>query len=318
MKKIIVVAVVILLGLGLTFYFLFNNYEDLPDGIAGVNGRLTVERIDVATLYAGRVEEVYVDEGDYVEKDQLLLRLSETQVEAQLAQAQAAYQQAMQGLKRAQAEIEAYKEQLEVAKLEYENGQKLRKDNLISSTELTRRQAQYKVAEASLTGAQAAQSEMEAAVAQALAKVDEVSDVHNDLLIKSPIKGRVEYRLVDVASVVGAGGKVISLLNLDDVYIYIFLPSHQSNQVKIGDEARVVVDGVRGAFPAEVVYVASDAQFTPKSVETEEERTKLMFKVKLKISQDVVQENQGLFKGGMTAMGYVKYKSDAKWPEALR
>lgn len=310
--------VVIAIVIGGVYWFIQRNSDELPAGIAGINGRLTVERIDVASLYAGKVEQVYVDEGDYVQKDQPLVRLSASQIEAQLAQAQAAEQQALQAVQRANAEIEAYQQQLDVAKLEYENAQNLRKDRLISSTELERRQANYQASQASLTGAMAAKAQAEANVLQAKAKVAEVADINDDLLIKSPLKGRVEYRLVDLGNVIAAGGKVVSVLNLDDVYINIFLPAEQSNQVQLGDEARIVVDGIDKPFPAKVVYVAADAQFTPKSVETAEERTKLMFKIKLQIPQDIVQQNQNLLKGGMTAMGYVKYQAEAQWPESLK
>ncbi|MBD4938141.1 HlyD family efflux transporter periplasmic adaptor subunit, partial [Xanthomonas citri pv. citri] len=86
-----------------------------------------------------------------------------------------------------------------------------------------------------------------------------------------------------LGSVVGIGGKVVSLLDTSTVYLNVFLPAHQSNLVRLNDEARIKIDGSDIVFPAKVVFVASEAQFTPKSVETSEERSKLMFKIKLQI-----------------------------------
>ncbi|MDG6894957.1 HlyD family secretion protein [Volucribacter amazonae] len=317
MKKRILILLLVLIGAGAAYWLIHRNADELPTGIAGMNGRLTVERIDVASLYAGRVEQVYVDEGDYVVKDQPLVRLSDSQVMAKLAQANAAKQQAEQAVVSANAQVLASQQQRDIAKLELDNAQQLRKDKLISSTELERRQAAYQSAQAALVGAEAMKSQAEASVLQAQAQIDEVADVNQDLVIKSPLAGRVEYRLVDMGNVIAAGGKTVSILNLDDVYMNIFLPAEQSNQVRIGDEARIVVDGLSAVFPATVVYVSSDAQFTPKSVETEEERTKLMFKIKLQVPQAVTQQYPNLLKGGMTAMGYVRYQSQAQWSADL-
>lgn len=317
-KRMLFIVVGLLVLLAALYWVLSRNSQTLPQGIAGINGRLTVERVDVASLYAGKVAEIYIQEGDYVNQDQPLVRLDASQIEAQLAQAQAAEQQAKQAVQRAQAEINAYQQQRNIAQLDYNNAQRLRQEKLISPSELERREANYQASQATLSGAIAAKAQAEAQLLQAQAKVAEVADRQNDLLITAPLKGRVEYRLVDLGNVVAAGGKIASILNLDDVYINIFLPAALSNQVQLGDEARIVVEGISKPFPAKVVYIASDAQFTPKSVETAEERTKLMFKIKLQIPQEVVQQQQNQLKGGMPAMGYVKYQADAKWPKELQ
>ena len=89
------------------------------------------------------------------------------------------------------------------------------------------------------------------------------------------------------------------------------------NQIKLGDDARIVIDGINAVFPAKITFVANNAQFTPKSVETTEERAKLMFKVKLQIPVDIALKYKGLLKGGMTAIGYVKYDPQAQWVEQL-
>lgn len=78
------------------------------------------------------------------------------------------------------------------------------------------------------------------------------------------------------------------------------------------------MDGLDAVFPAKVTYIASEAQFTPKFVETTEERTKLMFRVKLQIPADVAAKYQGYLKGGMTATGFVRTDSKLAWPADLQ
>lgn len=318
MKKLLVVILVVAVLAGIAYWKLFRIDAGTPAGVAVVNGRLELDRIDVASLYAGRVEEIYVQEGERVEKDQSLARLSSTQVTAQLNAAKAQKMRAVEAVARSQAEIDSYQQQANVAKLDWDNARKLKRDNLVSATEVARREASYQAAAAGVAAAKAAKAEAQAAVDQAEADIERIADMDTDMVIKSPINGRVEYKIADVGNVLGAGGKVVSVLDLNDVYINVFLPSYQSNQLKIDDEARIVVDGIDAVFPANITYVASEAQFTPKSVETTEERAKLMFKVKLQVPQDVVKQQQALLKGGMTALGYVKYDPQAQWPAHLQ
>ena len=136
--------------------------------------------------------------------------------------------------------------------------------------------------------------------------------------VASLYAGRVEYRLAEPGNVLPAGGKVVSLLNLNDASISLFLPAPTVNQIPLGSEARIKMDGLDAVFPAKVTYIASEAQFTPKFVETAEERTKLMFRVKLQIPADVAAKYQGYLKGGMTATGFVRTDPKLAWPADLQ
>lgn len=317
MKKFSVILLVLVILIGSVYWILNRNKDNLPEGIAGINGRLTVDRIDVASLYAGRVEEVYVHEGAEVTKGQNLIRLSSSQVSSQISQAEAQKQQALDAVQRAQTQIDSAIQQLNIAKLDWQNAQRLHKENFISTTELQNRQAAYHSAEALVAGAKAGKAEAEATVKQVQAQMEQLTDRQSDMLIKSPLAGQVEYTLVDPGNVVASGSKTVSILDLDNVYMNIFLPAYQSNRVQIGDEARIIIDGIDAVLPAKVVYVSANAQFTPKSVETTEERTKLMFKIKLQIPKEISQQYKTLLKGGMTAMGYVKYDQSAQWPQSF-
>lgn len=346
MKKLwILILLIVVAAVGWYFWQQQQQADALPAGIVSSNGRLELEQFDIASLYPGRVEDILVDEGEDVVVDQLLVKLSSTQSESQLTaaqateqrvrqmvvQAQAGRNQAEQTMARAQAEINAQREQQKVAKMDLDNARMMHNENLISNSELSSRLAAYNGATAAVQAAQAAYAEAQAAaqqidaqVAEARAGVNEAkaqqqaaSSMNEDMQIRSPKAGRVEYRITEVGSVIAAGNKVISLLDTEDAFMNIFLPNQQMSGLQVGDEARIVLDGLDNVWPAEVSFIASEAQFTPKSVETQNEREKLMFKVRIKLPVEVSQRYKGLLKGGMTGNGYVRSDSSIAWPEDL-
>jgi len=129
----------------------------------------------------------------------------------------------------------------------------------------------------------------------------------------------VLYRLTEVGEVVAAGGKALTLTNLGDVYMEIFLPSEQAAQLKIGAEARITLDYAPGLAAAGYVsFVSPEAQFTPKQVETRSEREKLMFRVKIRVPEETVESYIELVKTGVRGVGYVKVNDSAVWPDSLQ
>ncbi|MFC6277315.1 HlyD family secretion protein [Psittacicella hinzii] len=310
----LLIGIVVLILLGSGYYIYTNVVKALPTGIAGQNGRIVVKRIDVATLYSGKVEKVLIEEGEVVKQNQALATLQSAQTTAQLENAHAQVTSTQQAVVAAQAALDKAQQQLKIARLEYTNASQLRKNNLISSTEYQQHLANYNSAKAQVESAQSAVAQAQAQVSAANAQLQAASTMDQDMTINAPIAGRIEYRLVDPGNVVATGAKIASILDPTNVYINIFLPTEQVNQLKIGQEARIILDGVDAVFPASVTYVDSQNQFTPKSVETADERTKLVFKVKLQITHDVAQKYSSLLKSGMPAMGYVRYDSSAAWP----
>ena len=115
------------------------------------------------------------------------------------------------------------------------------------------------------------------------AQVAQIKAMLRDMTLSTPVAGRVEYKLVQAGEVVGAGGRLVTILDLTDVFMTIFLPTGEAGRVALGSEARIVLDAAPNyVFPATVSFVAAEAQFTPKAVETANEREKLMYRVKLK------------------------------------
>ena len=344
MKKILTLAVLAAL-VGGGWYYWQQQRHSLPAGIAESNGRLVLNRIDVASLYAGRVAQVRVEEGDEVKAGDVLAELSSDTSSSRLEEAQAAVlrqqeavgraqaaqAQTRQSVTRAQANVDAAKQQQRVAKIEWDNARRLLADQLVSSSEATKRQADYERAVAAVKAAEAARDEAQSVVAQSRAQIAEAeagveqakalaksaASANDDMHIRSPMDGRVEYQIAEVGNVVAAGSKVVSLLDPLDVSMNIFLPTASMSRLKVGDEARIRLDGIDAVFPATIKFIATDAQFTPKAVETADERAKLMFKIKLQLAPDTAKQFNRLLKGGMTGNGYVKTDVQTEWPSEL-
>ncbi|WP_107878947.1 HlyD family secretion protein [Neisseria animaloris] len=317
MKKMTIVVVIALLAAGGWYVYRQNSRNELPKGFAQSNGRLELNRFDIASLYPGRVQAVLVDEGSEVKEGDVLAELSSVTSSSQLEAAKAQKQRAQEAVARADAEIKAYEQQQKVAQMELGNAQSLKRDELVSSAEVSKRLAARDGAAASVKAARAARAEAVAAVAAAQAQINQAASANDDMIIRSPKAGRVEYKIAETGSVIAAGSKVVSLLDPADVSMNIFLPNAEAGRLKVGGEARIVLDSVNAVFPAKISFIATDAQFTPKSVETPNEREKLVFRVKLKIPADTALRYKGLLKGGMTGNGYVRTDDAAQWPSEL-
>jgi HlyD family secretion protein len=140
-----------------------------------------------------------------------------------------------------------------------------------------------------------------------------------DNTLVAPRDGRIQYRLANVGEVLPAGGKVFTMLDTGYVYMDIYLPTLTAGRVRVGDDARIVLD----AYPddpmtARVTFVASQAQFTPKMVETQSERDKLMFRVRVRIESNRPERHAGSMTSGLPGVAYVRFDPKAAWPERLQ
>lgn len=219
-KVLVIVAVAVLIGVAV--WMNYKSKNQLPEGFATSNGRLELQRLDVATLYAGRVQQLLVNEGDSVKENAVLAELSSEQSNSQVMAAEAGKDRAKETVVRAAAEVSARQQQQKVAKLDLENTRQLYQQALVSKAELDRRQAAYDAEVAAVHAAQAAQAEATAAVGQAQAQIHSADSTHQDMLIRAPKAGRVEYRIAEVGNVLAAGSKVVTLLDPSDVTMTVF------------------------------------------------------------------------------------------------
>lgn len=172
---------------------------------------------------------------------------------------------------------------------------------------------------AAVVGAKAGIAEAEAARDAAAANANLVQINIDDMTLRAPVAGRVEYRLAHPGEVIGAGARVVTLLDLSNVFMTVFLPTSEAGRVAIGSDARIVLDAAsQYVIPASVSFIASEAQFTPKYVETKNEREKLMYRVKLQIDPALLEKYRDYVKAGFTGMATVKTSVDAAFPDWLQ
>lgn len=318
----------------------------LGEGFVSGNGRIEATEVDVASKLAGRVLSIEVDEGDMLEAGQLVARMDTQALDAQLQQARAQVRQAENAERTAIAQValresekvsaEAVVRQrqaeLDAAQKRHARSATLVKRNALPQQtlddDLARLQsgqaalaaanAQVVSAAAGISAAQAQVEEARSAVEAARASVERLQADIDDSQLRAPRAGRVQYRVAQPGEVLGAGGKVLNLVDLGDVYMTFFLPERQAGRVALGSEVRLVLDAApQFVIPAKVSFVASVAQFTPKTVETANEREKLMFRVKARLDPELLQRHLEQVKTGVPGMAYLRLDPEQAWPEHL-
>ena len=301
-------------------YFLYQQRPaGMPAGLASGNGRLEAVEVDVATKIAGRLAELGPREGDMVEAGAVVARLDADDLRAQLRAAEAQVKQAQRAVDEARAGERKSRTDVALAGKTLKRSQSLVDKGFISQSRLDTDQTGMEGAMAGMDQAHSRVAEAEAAVVAAVAKVDNLQATLNDTSLKAPISGRVLYRLAEPGEVLAAGGKALTLVDLSDMYMTIYLPTDKAGQLALGSEARIVLDALPGQpIPAVVSFVAAKAQFTPREVETRTEREKLMFRIKVKPDPAWLAAHRDLAKGGMPGVAYVRFDATAPWPASLQ
>ena len=302
-----------------TAAWMYFSRPDLPPGFVASNGRLEANQLFIAAKRPGRVEEVLFDEGDTVEAGQVVARMDTDSLEASLREAEAKSREAEDSRKVALADVAVKRATLGYAEKQYKRSQELVTKGAVSEQEAEIDYARLLANRAELVGAEARAVQTVSAIAAAKAEVDRLESEIADSVLVSPIRARIDTRLAEPGEVIGPGGRVFSALDLSDVYMYVFLPEQVTGKIALGSEARIVLDAAPG-FPirASVSYVSALAQFTPKAVETAEERHNLTFRVKLQIDRTRLREFERFVKAGIPGMGYVRFDGTAQWPDKLQ
>jgi HlyD family secretion protein len=334
-------------GIG-TAYFAWHSLkqEDRAAGFASGNGRIEAVEIDIAARAAGRVTGILVNEGDFVTAGQVLAKMDTPVLEAQRREAQARLRQAENGILTARSQVVQRQSEkataqavviqrtaeVDAVRSRLARAESLAADGAIAVQQLDDARASFLGTEAVLRAAESQIAAADAAIATARsqgigaqseveaarAAIDRIQAELDDSLLKAPRDGRVQYRVAQPGEVLGAGGRVLSLLDLGDVSMTFFLPTAAAGRVAIGSEVRLVLDAApQYVIPAQVSFVADVAQFTPKTVETASEREKLMFRVKAQIPSDLLRKHIAKVKTGLPGMAHVRLDPQAAWPAPL-
>ncbi len=281
--KGLVIGAVTLCAAAIGFYLYQHRQAGLPPNLASANGRLEATEVDVATKIAGRLAELGPHEGDWVEAGAVVGRLDADDLRALLRAAEAQTVQAQKAVDESRAGVRKSQADATLAGKTLQRSEKLVGRGFISRNKLDTDQTGMEGAMAGMAQAQSKVAEASAGVAAAQGKVDTLKVTLNDTTLRAPIAGRVLYRLAEPGEVLAAGGKTLTLVDLSDMFMTIYLPSDKAGPVALNSEARIALDALPGqAIPARVTFVADKAQFTPREVETRTEREKLMFRLKVK------------------------------------
>ncbi|KGS00111.1 HlyD family secretion protein [Burkholderia sp. ABCPW 111] len=345
-KQIAAAAAAVVLALGGYYGWTLLRHQGPGDAFANGNGRIEATEIDVATKLPGRIDEILVDEGDFVKAGQPLASMQIQVLRAQYDEATAQRQRALntaagvesQVAQRksdkaaAQAMVVLRDSELDAAKRRLARSETLSREGASSMQELDDDRARAHSAQAAVSAAAAqvaaAQAAIEATEAQLVAAHSAVTAADatvarvqadiDDSKLESPRDGRVQYRVAQPGEVLPAGGKVLNLVDLSDVYMTFFLPETVVGKVALGADARIILDAAPNyVIPATVSFVSSTAQFTPKTVETANERQKLMFRVKARIDRELLQKHLKLVKTGLPGVAWVRVDQSKPWPAQL-
>lgn len=329
-------------------YFVWNmlHPKGPGPGFVSSNGRIEATEINVAAKLGGRVQDLLVDEGELVQAGQVLGHMQVQTLEAQRDEARARAQQAVTGIdtavaqvamrasdrQAAQAVVAQRMSEFDAAQLRLQRSQILAREGASSEQELDDDRARVRSVQAAVDAARAQVAAASAAVAAAETQVTAARSAvlaanatvvriqadMDDSALTAPRAGRVQYRIAQPGEVVAAGGKVLSLVDLSDVYMTFFVPEASAGRLGLGSEVHLVLDAApQYVIPSKISFVASTAQFTPKTVETASERQKLMFRVKAQIDPALLQKHLQQVKTGVPGMAWIKTDAQSAWPAEL-
>ncbi len=294
----------------------FTVHSNASRFIVATNGRIEAVEVQVATRLAGRVEEVMVREGDGVKAGETIARMDTETLEARLREAIAQVERSESAHMQAQSISDQRDTECSLAEKELDRATRLYEEGHVSENIVDQRRTALEAADAACRAAEADISQSRAAAAASEAVADRIRSDIEDSTLLSPVDGQVLYRLAEPGEVLAAGGRVATIVDFNEFYMTVYLAAQIAGRLAVGEPARVVLDAFPdNPLPAVVSFVSPQAQFTPKEVETVEERQKLSFRVKLSIPPDAFEP---WLKPGMTGMGYVRLDQNEAWPASLQ
>lgn len=320
--------------------------DNINNAFVGSNGRIEATEVDIATKLPGRVADILVQEGAFVKSGQVLASMQIHTLEAQLREAQAQRQQTINAVAAAQAQVamrhsdkvallaqvRRAEADLDAARRRLARSQTLASQGATPAQVLDDDRARTASTEAAVAVAKAQAASGDAAILAAEAQVvsaksqvaatdatlERIQAEIDDSQLKAPRDGRVQFRVAQPGEVLGAGGRVLNMIDLSDVYMTFFLPTEAAGRLALGSEARIVLDAApEYVIPARISFIASSAQFTPKTVETASEREKLMFRVRARIDPDLLREHLEQVKTGLPGEAWVRLDPSQEWPTRL-
>ena len=276
-----------------------------PEAKGAVSGTIETDETRLASRYGGRVTEIFVLEGDTVSSNQLILRLSAPELHARRDQLAAQLAEWKNGPRKeeiatAKADMEAIAADLEFARSEERRTGQLVNTGAIAATERDRAVSRANTMEKSLAAAKSRYDLLLAGtrperIAQSEAQLAEVETQIKELEVHAPAPAVVETLHVKSGDVLGANTPVVTLLYTSHIWVRVYVPATWLGHLHPGDKARVQVDSFPDKnFEGEIEQIARGAEFTPRNVQTQEDRVKQVFGIKVRLPNDTPDLRAGM------------------------
>ena len=319
MKKIVVLLVLVAAGLAAWYYLSVRFRKAPPVNALRMSGNIEAHQSDLSFKIQGRLIELPVQEGQWVEAGTVLARLDDEDYKQQVAAddanlklryAQLALTRAgsrTQDIKAAEQNMLDAQADLELKNLDYKRSQELyAKDAIsaqtrdISSTNVKRAEAAYERAkqlyEEIVEGSRREQINIDRQTATHALESLRMSKIRlSYTVLRAPTSGVIVSRPAELGEVVGPGTPIVTLADLEHVWLRAYVSETDLGRIRWGQTARVTTDTYHGkTYPGKLSFIASDAEFTPKSVQTQVERVTLVYKIKIDIPNEKHELKPGM------------------------
>lgn len=289
--------------------------------VISASGTIEAIEVNVASKVSGQILTLAVEEGARVKPGDVLANVDHATADIQLRQAEAGVDLAQaqlfllrngarkEDIQQAEAVLKQAEAGLLVASDDARRMRELVRTGSVTTKQRDDAEARLTVAEAQRSAAAEALSKVrrlarpeeiqaaEARLAQARAAADLLTKTISDCTITAPAGGIVTHKAVEAGELVTPGATVVTLTELDSVYVMIYVTETEMGRVRLGDAVEVRIDAFRDrVFAGKITYISPEAEFTPKNVQTKEDRVKLVFGVKVEI-----ENKDGLLKPGLPA-----------------
>ncbi|MCI4454598.1 MAG: efflux RND transporter periplasmic adaptor subunit [Thermodesulfobacterium sp.] len=307
LKKVLPILIVLVLFVGLSLYFF--KKQEKPRGLLILHGRVEGKEINIGSKVQGRIIRLYKRESEPVKKGELLAELRPDEYLAMLSSAQKEVQAAEETVLMAQSYLIKSQAKLEQAKRDLERYRALFQEGLVSKRDLEIVELNYTSALSELKVNEKYVAQAKAKQSSALQRLKEVEVSYRETKIYAPADGVILSRVAEEGEVVNPGQVIYTMVDLNKLYIKVYIPEPELGKVKLGQQARVYVDAYPDRyFNGTLTRVYEQAEFTPKNVETKDERVKLVFGAEVS-----VENPEGLLKPGMPADVVLKIDPKAEW-----
>ena len=291
-----------------------------PDG----SGTVEATRVQISAKVPGQILGMYVEEGSAVAPGDSLALIDPVDYELRLDGARAALEQASaqrdlviagardENIEQARSRVREAQAAATLAEANYARATRLFENESIAQQQLEEATAGFESSAAALSAAQEGLSMLlrgsreqeiqisQARVDQARAHVSLAARAVADCRVTSPVDGTVTIKVSEPGEMARAGTPIVVVSRLDRVWLSIYIPETRLSEVTLGDSAYVTIDGDGSVFGGAISFISPEAEFTPRDVQTPDERTKLVYRVKIELDNP-----DGTFKPGMPADGYI-------------